>query len=131
MDSSASWTLTPLHPKTYTPWIALDPTLPWTHPKNRPYPYFKYARPIQITVNAGQALYLPSMWYHHVRMNPSSSLSSMNDSVIAVNWWFDMEFGDRWAWSILGKSIDKSNEDLSNDLKKKEQLNEENDENEL
>ena len=49
--------------------------------------------PLQVTVRAGDMLYLPSMWYHHVTQDEGDQ-----DAVIAVNWWFDMQFdGERFA----------------------------------
>ncbi|KAJ7068279.1 cupin-like domain-containing protein [Mycena amicta] len=49
------------------------------------------AHPIQITVNAGETLYLPPGWWHHVRQS---------DATIAINWWYDMEMRGM-AWTIL------------------------------
>lgn len=48
------------------------------------------ARPITVTVRAGETLYLPAGWWHYVRQ---SGLT------IALNWWYDMEVrGMNWVW---------------------------------
>ncbi|KAF7292474.1 JmjC domain-containing protein [Mycena chlorophos] len=49
------------------------------------------AHPIEITVNAGETLYLPPGWWHHVRQN---------DSTIALNYWYDMEMRGM-MWPVL------------------------------
>jgi len=51
------------------------------------------AHPIQITVAAGESLYLPAGWWHYVRQS---------DITIAVNYWYDMESrGSSWIWLNL------------------------------
>ncbi|KAK7061724.1 cupin-like domain-containing protein [Favolaschia claudopus] len=49
------------------------------------------AHPIQITVEAGESLYLPAGWWHHVRQT---------DNTIALNWWYDMEMRGM-SWTML------------------------------
>lgn len=47
------------------------------------------AHPIHITIKAGETLYLPPGWWHHVRQD---------DITIALNWWYDMEMrGTSWV----------------------------------
>ncbi|KAJ7283646.1 cupin-like domain-containing protein [Mycena rebaudengoi] len=44
--------------------------------------------PIHITIHAGETLYLPAGWWHHVQQA---------DRTIALNWWYDMEMrGISW-----------------------------------
>jgi jumonji domain-containing protein 7 len=46
-----------------------------------------------IEVKAGETLYLPAGWWHHVRQ---SGLS------VALNWWYDVEpRGQTWVWLRL------------------------------
>ena len=42
----------------------------------------------EVEVRAGETLYLPSMWFHRVRQRGFT---------VAVNHWYDMHFGDRFA----------------------------------
>lgn len=48
--------------------------------------------PIQIEVEAGDTLYLPAGWWHHVRQS--------GPTVIALNWWYDMEMSGM-SWVML------------------------------
>ena len=63
-----------------------------------------------VTVRAGETLYLPAMWYHHVsqgagegerdgpRRDPEDEDASDDSAfAIAVNFWHDMRFDDRFA----------------------------------
>ncbi|KAI7840470.1 hypothetical protein COHA_005772 [Chlorella ohadii] len=49
--------------------------------------------PIKVTVKAGEALYLPAMWWHHVEQEPDEQ-----GRAIAVNYWYDMKFDARQAY---------------------------------
>lgn len=44
------------------PWIPVDPT----KPDLSRFPLFANATPVTVTVRAGEVLYLPALWYHHV-----------------------------------------------------------------
>ena len=61
------------------PWIAIDPL----NPDLETYPDFQNTHPVRITLKAGDVLYLPSLWFHHLRQS---------HGCIAVNFWYDMEF---------------------------------------
>ena len=41
--------------------------------------------PIEVTIDEGQALYVPSLWYHEVK-NKSQGIT------MALNTWYDMDF---------------------------------------
>ncbi|XP_064421152.1 bifunctional peptidase and (3S)-lysyl hydroxylase JMJD7 isoform X2 [Latimeria chalumnae] len=47
------------------PWIPLDPL----NPDLERYPDYANARPLHCTVKAGEMLYLPSLWFHHVQQS--------------------------------------------------------------
>ncbi|XP_014476250.1 PREDICTED: jmjC domain-containing protein 7 isoform X2 [Dinoponera quadriceps] len=47
---------------TLTPWICIDPL----KPDYEKYPKYGNAHTLRVTLNAGDALYLPSLWFHHV-----------------------------------------------------------------
>ncbi|TFY66944.1 hypothetical protein EVG20_g4140 [Dentipellis fragilis] len=49
------------------------------------------AHPITISVHAGESLYLPAGWWHHV--------SQSRETTVALNWWYDIESqGMSWVW---------------------------------
>ncbi len=47
------------------PWIPVDPL----KPDLKRYPQYVHARPLALTLTAGETLYLPSLWFHHVRQS--------------------------------------------------------------
>ncbi|KAI8082624.1 jmjC domain-containing protein 7 [Gilbertella persicaria] len=71
--------LKPLESK--TPWIPVNPL----EPDLDRFPRFAYACPITITVEEGDMLYLPALWFHQV-------LQQGSEGVIAINYWYDMDY---------------------------------------
>ncbi|XP_071750370.1 bifunctional peptidase and (3S)-lysyl hydroxylase JMJD7 isoform X1 [Centroberyx gerrardi] len=67
------------------PWIPLDPL----DPDLDRFPAYSLARPLRCTVKAGETLYLPSLWFHHVQQS---------HGCIAVNFWYDMEFDIKYNY---------------------------------
>ncbi|XP_048242228.1 bifunctional peptidase and (3S)-lysyl hydroxylase Jmjd7-like [Haliotis rufescens] len=67
------------------PWISIDPL----NPDLKKYPQYASARPIEVVVQAGETLYLPSLWFHHVQQS---------HACIAVNYWYDMDFDIRYNY---------------------------------
>lgn len=61
-------------------WVSVDPL----NPDLKKYPNYKKANVLKVRINAGDILYLPSLWYHHVQQS---------HKCIAVNYWFDMDYG--------------------------------------
>ena len=58
------------------------------------YPLFKSATCIEVTVRAGEALYLPAGWFHDV----SSGEASADVGHCAVNYWFNPPpLGEEWG----------------------------------
>ncbi|KAL7625793.1 hypothetical protein AAE478_005016 [Parahypoxylon ruwenzoriense] len=56
-------------------------------PTARATKYSHLAQPLRVTLEPGDMLYLPAMWYHKV------SQSCSEDGIcIAVNYWYDMDF---------------------------------------
>jgi len=56
-----------------------------------------------ISLKAGETLYLPAGWWHHVRQENFSNAERgeelKEDKTIAVNWWYDFEGrGMGWVW---------------------------------
>ncbi|KAJ3559205.1 hypothetical protein NP233_g11324 [Leucocoprinus birnbaumii] len=61
----------------------LDPSLPNTLPTD--------ITPIQVRLRPGEALYLPTDWWHYVQQ--------AKETTIAINWWYDMEMrGMHWVF---------------------------------
>uniref|UniRef100_UPI00398F2EF5 bifunctional peptidase and (3S)-lysyl hydroxylase JMJD7 isoform X2 n=1 Tax=Pristiophorus japonicus TaxID=55135 RepID=UPI00398F2EF5 len=77
------------------PWIPLDPL----NPDLSRYPEYSHARPLHCTVRAGEMLYLPSLWFHHVRQS---------HGCIAVNFWYDMEYDIKYNYFQFLDSVTKA-----------------------
>ncbi|RKP28077.1 cupin-like domain-containing protein, partial [Syncephalis pseudoplumigaleata] len=90
---AATLALVPAEPRELVPWIPIDPDC---CPAREQYPCYHLARPLRVTVQPGEVLYLPSMWYHHVRQQGRT---------VAVNWWYDMEYGANYAYLMLVRGI--------------------------
>lgn len=75
----------------YTPFCTWDPD----EPEKNATRFSSLSQPLRVTLNEGDMLYLPALWYHKVSQ-------SCNDEGVccAVNYWFDLEFsGGFWAIS--------------------------------
>jgi peptidyl-lysine (3S)-dioxygenase / protease len=77
---------------TYTDWVAVDPLAP----DLKKYPQYANATVYQVRVNAGDVLYLPSLWFHHVRQS---------HKCIAVNVWYDMDYDSRYCYYKMVESL--------------------------
>ncbi|XP_059616337.1 bifunctional peptidase and (3S)-lysyl hydroxylase Jmjd7 [Phlebotomus argentipes] len=66
-------------------WVSVDPL----SPDLKTYPQYSKALQFEVRVNAGDILYLPSFWYHHVRQS---------HKCIAVNFWYDMDYDARYCY---------------------------------
>ncbi|KAH7166252.1 putative phospholipase [Dactylonectria macrodidyma] len=105
-----------LHPATYSrnerglvlemdtdqksvPFATWDPD----NPNENATPFSHLAQPIRVTLNPGDMLYLPAMWYHKV----SQSCAEEDEGfVLAVNYWYDMEFsGPLFPMSAFVRNI--------------------------
>ncbi|KAK4999780.1 hypothetical protein LTR66_001237 [Elasticomyces elasticus] len=59
------------------------------------------AQPLRVTLNEGDMLYLPALWYHKV-----SQSCGNQGYCCAVNYWYDMDFGgDFWAASKFIRDV--------------------------
>ncbi|KAM0727200.1 Bifunctional peptidase and (3S)-lysyl hydroxylase Jmjd7 [Formica fusca] len=70
---------------TLTPWICIDPL----NPDYKKYPEYRNAHTLKIMLKAGDVLYLPSLWFHHV---------TQSHACISINYWYDMEFDIKYAY---------------------------------
>ncbi|EKX50019.1 hypothetical protein GUITHDRAFT_104417 [Guillardia theta CCMP2712] len=73
-------------------WISVNPNAP----DYDRHPLFEFASKTQVRVRPGEMLYLPSMWFHQVEQS---------DDTVAVNYWYDMVYGDRYAYHKFIESM--------------------------
>ncbi|GAA5841377.1 hypothetical protein JCM9279_000631 [Rhodotorula babjevae] len=89
------------------PWIPID----LDSPSLSQHPRFAHARPLRVTLEQGDMLYLPALWFHRVEQDvghgPPRAGSGREGrggergvkAAIAVNWWTDMDYGAP-VWSL-------------------------------
>jgi jumonji domain-containing protein 7 len=64
-------------------------------------PYSQFSRPLRVTLEAGDMLYLPAQWYHKV-----SQSSGPEGFACAVNYWYDMSFeGSFWVGNAFVRDV--------------------------
>ena len=82
------------------PWIDLDPL-------SIPASSLLHGRMRTVTVKAGQILYLPSGWYHHVTQRCGLWDDGFAAPCIAVNYWYDMDYeGERYVTrQMMGRLV--------------------------
>jgi peptidyl-lysine (3S)-dioxygenase / protease len=85
------------HPEEYVPFATWDPDAP-----EGPTTSFSIeSRPIRVTLDEGDMLYLPALWYHKV-----SQSCSEEGLCCAVNYWYDLDFsGGFWPMSNFVRSV--------------------------
>uniref|UniRef100_A0A336KNJ7 CSON013302 protein n=3 Tax=Culicoides sonorensis TaxID=179676 RepID=A0A336KNJ7_CULSO len=66
-------------------WVSIDPL----KPDLEEYPAYEEAIKYEIRLNPGDILYLPSLWYHHVRQSHKN---------ISLNFWYDMDYDARYCY---------------------------------
>ena len=92
VDESGGTATTDFSPFDKVPWIAIDPL----NPDLKRYPKYAKANPVTCTVNAGEMLYLPSLWFHHVQQS---------HGCIAINFWYDMEYDVKYNYFKFVESV--------------------------
>ena len=80
-------------------------------------PWILQARPIRCSVEAGEMLFIPSLFYHQVRGNATARFarliqglqvsqgSDRGGRTIAVNYWYDMAFDIKWVYGNFMKAM--------------------------
>jgi len=79
-------------PVEYVPFATWDPDVP----DQNATPYSRLSQPLRVTLEEGDMLYLPALWYHKV-----SQSCSEEGLCCAVNYWYDLDFGGGF-WSTAG-----------------------------
>ncbi|KAH8891360.1 Clavaminate synthase-like protein [Thozetella sp. PMI_491] len=81
------------------PFATWDPD----RPMEKTTPYSQLAHPMRVTLEPGDMLYLPAMWYHKV-----SQSCSTEGICVAVNYWYDMDFsGPLYPLSTFVRAVDE------------------------
>ncbi|CCC09961.1 hypothetical protein SMACR_02541 [Sordaria macrospora] len=71
--------------------------------------YSKLAEPMRVTLEEGDMLYLPAMWYHKV------SQSCLQEGIcVAVNYWYDMDFtGPLYPFTSFVRAVNQQQQEKS------------------
>lgn len=84
-------------PRQEVPVATWDPDMP----AERTTPYSHLAHPMRVTLNEGDVLYLPAMWFHKV-----SQSCGPEGFCCAVNYWYDLDFsGSFWATNAFIRDV--------------------------
>ncbi|GAA5986594.1 hypothetical protein JCM10908_003817 [Rhodotorula pacifica] len=103
--ASSTFAVERTSPELNLPWIPIDPLAPdlARHPR------YALARPMRVTLQAGDQLYLPAMWYHFVEQDIGWGPEGPGKGVqaaIAVNHWFDVRMdGHLWSLCMLQRRL--------------------------
>jgi oxalate decarboxylase/phosphoglucose isomerase-like protein (cupin superfamily) len=74
---------------------------------------------ITVEVHAGDVLYLPATWFHHV-----AQVNDAEGKVVAVNYWYDMQFGPIAAIQPFVEAMDRATGGEATDVVDVEDANE-------
>ncbi|EOY32967.1 2-oxoglutarate and Fe(II)-dependent oxygenase superfamily protein isoform 1 [Theobroma cacao] len=100
-EESGEFRLELEEPERRVPWCSVDPYPATGSEERSKFPlYFNGPKPFEVTVKAGEILYLPSMWFHHVKQSPGDG-----GCTIAVNYWYDMQFDIKYAYFNFLQSL--------------------------
>lgn len=109
----ALYTRSPSGALVLTPSVASTPPVRWSSITNPHLPrtLSENAHPIEVTLNAGDTLYLPAGWWHHVRQG-----GAFGEVTISLNWWYDMEMrGMNWVLHSFLRGISEDEEGFGDD----------------
>ena len=86
-------------------WSSLDLDMQEEHQEEH-FPHFasrSWPTPITCKVKEGDIMYLPPIWWHYVRQTVDKE-----NRCIAVNFWYDMQFGPTTIASMFSDVLSKS-----------------------
>jgi jumonji domain-containing protein 7 len=93
-----SFGIEPSDPPSTVPWVSVDPEQPGESDR---FPLYHAGPPaLHCVVKAGELLYLPSMYYHHVKQEPDEQ-----GRTIAINFWYDMHFDVKYAYYKFAEKL--------------------------
>ncbi|KAM0156855.1 hypothetical protein ACHAQE_006180 [Botrytis cinerea] len=98
----ATLNIEPDSPSVELPVATWDPDVPSRNPTK----YSHLAQPMHVTLEKGDMLYLPALWYHKVGQ------SCGEDGIcVAANYWYDMDFGGSfWPLCNFVRSVSLQDE---------------------
>ena len=90
--------------------MVIDPE----RPDLEQFPDYSHSSVYRVRLEAGDCLYLPSFWFHHLSQShgcignrvTSNMIFYLNFSLfLAVNYWYDMEFDIKYNYYNLLQSL--------------------------
>ena len=93
-QEDGSWAVDPVPGVEKVAWVDIDPR----RPDLEKYPEYQNSSVYRVRVEAGDCLYLPSFWFHHL---------SQSHGCVAVNYWYDMEFDVKYNYYNLLLNLKK------------------------
>ncbi|KAG0661517.1 hypothetical protein C6P46_003929 [Rhodotorula mucilaginosa] len=104
-EASSTFAVERTSPEVTLPWIPIDPLAP----DLVEFPRYALARPMRVTLHAGDQLYLPAMWYHFVEQDVGWGPEGPGKGVkaaIAINHWYDVRMdGHLWSMCMLQRRL--------------------------
>eukprot|EP00980_Cylindrotheca_fusiformis_P011112 scaffold2553_cov138-Cylindrotheca_fusiformis.AAC.20 len=109
-EASCQWEVTPIADGTKVHWIAPDVALLQSENGSvltEQYPLLQHVHPLEIRVQAGDMLYLPSLWFHRV---------TQSCETVGINYWYEMRFDSPlWCYFSFLQQLQHCNDNDEND----------------
>lgn len=79
--------------------------VPWFDHDQRQLELCKHLNPLKVSLQPGELLYLPSLWFHRVEQE--------SPVTIACNFWYDMDYDVKWNYYQFMSNVIKQKRKLS------------------